>query len=409
MIGKNLGWALLALLMLFLQARAADRITKEAVESQGKKRTYYLMVPDSVKSSDSAPLIVLLHGSGRNGLSLMEKWKDLASREGVIIAGPDSRDSQGWQIPGDGPGFIHDMVEALRAKYQVNPRRIYLFGHSAGAVFALNLSMMESEYFAATAVHAGSWRTESELSVRDYARRKTPLAIIVGDRDAFFPLPSVTATEAALKERGFAIEVKVMKGHDHWYYDLAPQINRDAWDFLKRHELNEDPRYETYDHSLEPKGVNKARDVNQAASEIDALREKANESTLRFYAKEAELSEKDYVKEKAAVATIAREQIETLKAGASALRDAALKAERLSKLKLGGDYPQYYSLVAQMEIKRAEALEAMRERAELLLSDEPADTITIKRNEAVVRMEGLKKEAQELEQKAERIRAGLNR
>jgi hypothetical protein len=37
-----------------------------------------------------------------------------------------------------------------------------------------------------------------------------------------------------------------MKGHDHWYYDLAPQINRDAWDFLKRRELNEDPRYDAY-------------------------------------------------------------------------------------------------------------------------------------------------------------------
>ncbi len=406
---KNLCRVLPALLMLFLQARAADRITKEALESQGKKRTYYLMVPDSAKSSASVPLIVLLHGSGRNGLSLMEKWKEIASREQIIIAGPDSRDSQGWQMPGDGPGFIHDLVEALRAKYPVNPRRIYLFGHSAGAVFALNLSMMESEYFAATAVHAGSWRTESELSVRDYAKRKTPLAIIVGDRDTFFPLPSIKATEAALKERGFAIEVKVMKGHDHWYYDLAPQINRDAWDFLRRHELSEDPRYEAYDHSLEPKGVNEARDVNEAARDINALREKANESMARFYAKEAELSGKDYAKEKAAVAAIAREQIEALKVGASALRDAALKSERLSKLKLGGDYPQYYSLIAQMEIKRAEALEAMRERAELLLNNEPADAIAIKRNEAVVRVERLKKEAEELERKAERIRPGQSR
>jgi predicted esterase len=409
MNSRNLVLALLALPMLLLQARAADRITKETLESQGKKRTYYLMVPDSAKSSASAPLIVLLHGSGRNGLSLMEKWKELASQEGVIIAGPDSRDSQGWQIPGDGPGFIHDLVEALRAKYPINPRRIYLFGHSAGAVFALNLSMMESEYFAATAVHAGSWRTERELSARDYAKRKTPLAIIVGDRDAFFPLPSVKATEAALKERGFAVEVKVMKGHDHWYYDLAPQINRDALDFLKRHELNEDPRYEAYDPSPEPKGVNEARDLNEAEREINALREKANESRLRFYAKEAELSGKDYVKEKSAVVAIAREQIETLKAGAPALRDAAMKAERLSKLKPGGDYPQYYSLVAQMELKRAEILEALRERAELLLSEELADAITIKRNEAVVRVEKLKKEAEELEQKAERIRAGQNR
>src|SRR5882672_1627256 len=201
MISKNLGWALLALPMLLFQARAADKITKETLESQGKKRTYYLMIPDSAKSSASVPLIVLLHGSGRNGLSLMDKWKELAGREGIIIAGPDSIDSQGWQIPGDGPAFIHDLVEALRAKYPINPRRIYLFGHSAGAVFALNLSMMESEYFAATAVHAGSWRTEKELSTRDYAKRKTPLAIIVGDRDAFFPLPSVKATEAALIER----------------------------------------------------------------------------------------------------------------------------------------------------------------------------------------------------------------
>jgi hypothetical protein len=339
----------------------------------------------------------------------MEKWKELASREGIIIAGPDSRDSQGWSIPGDGPGFIHELIEALRAKHPINPRRVYLFGHSAGAVFALNLSMMESEYFAAAAVHAGSWRTEREFFVRDYAKRKTPLAIVVGDRDAFFPLPSVKATEAALKERGFSVEVKVMKGHDHWYYDLAPQINRDAWDFLKRHELNENPRYEAYDESLEPKGFNEAKDVNESASEINSLMEKADESTLRFYAKEAELSGRDYAKDKAAVAAIAREQIETLKAGASALRDAAMKAERLSKLKLGGNYPQYYSLVAQMQLKRAEVLDAMRERAELLLNDEPADAITIKRNVAVDRVERLKKEAEELEQKAERIRTGKSR
>jgi hypothetical protein len=103
MISKNPGRALLALSMLLFQARAADKIAKETLESQGKKRTYYLM---------------------------------------------------------------------------------------------------ESEYFAATAVHAGSWRTERELSAIDYAKRKAPLAIIVGDRDAFFPLPSVKTTEARCLNEG---------------------------------------------------------------------------------------------------------------------------------------------------------------------------------------------------------------
>jgi hypothetical protein len=122
--------------------------------------------------------------------------------------------------------------------------------------------------------------------------------------------------------------------------------------------------------------------------EIHALNERANQSMQRFYAKERELSEKDYIKEKAAVVEIAQEQIELLKDGVTALRGAALQAESLSKSKLGGN-SQYYSLIAQIELKRAELFEAMRERAELYLSDAPVDTIITKRNELAGRMEKL--------------------
>lgn len=400
MHSRNLTLFFLALLLLPIYARAADKVSKEKLDSQNRKRTYYLFVPDTVKTGVPAPLLVLLHGSGRNGLSLVEKWKEIANREGLILAGPDASNPQGWRTPEDGPDFIHDLVETLRIKYPIDPRRVYLFGHSAGAVFALNLSMLESEYFAATAVHAGSWRDEKEFPVIENAKRKTPLAIFVGDRDVFFPVSSVKATEAALKERGFPVELTVMKGHDHWYYDLAPQINRNAWDFLKQHGLSEDPRYEEYNHA------NRTNEINAAVREINALRGKASESMQRFYAQEAELSRINFAREKAAVAGIARAQIELLIESANVLREASLKAEGLSKLKLGGNNPQYFSLVAQLDRKRVEAVEVMRERAGLLLSDEPADSITTKRNEAVNRAERLNKEADELEQQAERVRTG---
>src|SRR5262245_19093638 len=113
MNSKYLTWVFFALPLLLLQGRAADKISKETLDSQGKQRTYYLLAPDSTKQATSVPLIVLLHGSGRNGLSLMEKWKDLASREGIIIAGPDASDPRGWRVPEDGPAFIHDLVETL--------------------------------------------------------------------------------------------------------------------------------------------------------------------------------------------------------------------------------------------------------------------------------------------------------
>jgi poly(3-hydroxybutyrate) depolymerase len=94
---RSLAWVFLALLLLSAPARADEKITKESLESRGGKRTYYLFVPASAKAP--APLVVLLHGSGHNGLSLMEKWKDLAEREGLLLAGPDSSDPRGWRIP----------------------------------------------------------------------------------------------------------------------------------------------------------------------------------------------------------------------------------------------------------------------------------------------------------------------
>src|SRR5947209_158449 len=293
--GRTLTWAFLALLLFAAHARAGEKVSKESFESHGKKRTYYLFVPGSVTAAAPVPLVVLLHGSGRNGLSLAEKWKDLASAEGFIIVGPDAISTQGWHTPEDGPDFLRDLVEMLRAKYPVNPRRVYLFGHSAGAVFALDLAMLESEYFAAAAVHAGAWRSAEEFSILAYPKRKIPMAIIVGDRDGFFPLDSVRATEAALKEKGFTVEVTVMKGHDHWYYDLAPGINRNAWDFLKRYELGGEPTYATYSSASDPE------DVNSAAREINALRVKFNDALQRFNAKEEELRGKSYGREAAEI------------------------------------------------------------------------------------------------------------
>jgi predicted esterase len=392
MNSKNLTRALLLLLLLPPCALAADKISKETIQYEGKKRTYYLFAPASVKTP--APLVVLLHGSGRNGLSLVEKWKELAAREGFVIAGPDASDSQGWRTPEDGPDFIHELIEALKARYSLDPRRVYLFGHSAGAVFALNLAMMESEYFAAAAVHAGAWRQPDEFSVVEHAKRRTPLAIIVGDRDPFFPLGDVRATEAALKGRGFEVEVTVMKGHDHWYYDLAPDINRGAWEFLGRRALDAEPKYESYAFG------GAAGDFNAAVVEINAQREKARAALNRVHVLEVGLRGKDFVKDKPAFAAAAREQAAAFAEGAAAFRAASLAGERASRLKVGDNYRQYLALAAQADAKRAEAMEVMKERAGMLLSDEPQNTITNRMNEATLRAEKLNDEADALDRQA---------
>ena len=224
---------------------AAQKVSKETIDSHGKKRTYYLMVPATATADHPAPLLLLLHGSGRDGTSLMDKWKDLGVKEGIVLVAPNALTPEGWRTPDDGPEFLYEIASALTAKYPIDRRRMYVFGHSGGATFALYMGLFESDYFAAVAIHAGALGPNDSVII-ERATRKIPFHIAVGTVDPNFPLPAVRDTRDMLVKSGFNVELIEMKGHNHWYYDLAPKINEAAWSFLKDKKLADDPHYTQY-------------------------------------------------------------------------------------------------------------------------------------------------------------------
>lgn len=233
-------------LALAARSGAAEKaeIRKESVASGGTTRSYWLFVPES-KSTAPRPLLVLLHGSGRNGETMIKPWKDLASKEGIVLAAPDSADSVHWNSPADGPILLRDVVTAVSASTPIDPKRVYLFGHSAGAVFALQMAAFESEYFAAVAIHAGSLHADY-LTTFDWAKRKIPYSIWIGTKDAFFPIEEVRATRDALKSRGFPVEYTEIPGHTHDYYGSSKEVNAAAWTFFQSHPLPADPKFVAY-------------------------------------------------------------------------------------------------------------------------------------------------------------------
>ncbi len=222
-----------------------QKIVKDVIRSQGKVRAYYLFVPDKLDQSRPAPLIIMLHGSGHTGDSLVKEWTRLAKKEGIIIVGPDSLDPASWAIPADAPDPLHDLIEALKSKYPVDPKRVYLFGHSAGAVSGLYVALMESQYFAAAAIHAGAMQPKDTQFI-DTVKRKIPIAIWVGTNDSFFPLAKVRATRDLLTQHGMSVGLTEMKGRTHNYYEHAEEVNKWVWDFLKGNSLDADPKYEQY-------------------------------------------------------------------------------------------------------------------------------------------------------------------
>ena len=221
----------LLLLAVAASTSAASKVEKRTLLSRDKQRTYYLYVPPGISAEHPAPLIITFHGSGRDGKPL--------------VAGPDSTDSVHWASPQDGPLLLRDLVDEIASKSPIDPRRVYLFGHSAGAVFTLQMACLESEYFAAAAAHAGSV-DPAYHSLFDFATRKIPIAIFIGTKDAFFPLTSVRATAEALKSRGFPVTLTEMPGHTHDYYSKSKEINAQVWDLFSHTRLESDPKFRVY-------------------------------------------------------------------------------------------------------------------------------------------------------------------
>lgn len=236
-----------ALITLPASSDASTRSLKQILQSGNSKRSYYLFVPDALAGGDVAPLLVLLHGSGQNGLELLRPWTGLSIAEGFILAAPNAFTSTSWQIHRDGPRFVHDVIDSVALEHAVDRRRIYLFGFSAGAVHALTLAILESEYFAATAVFAGAWRDQKSYELVSHARRKIPIALFAGDRDEFFPLRSVRATVEALKEAGHPVMLTILKRSGHSYARVAARVNSDAWEFMHANRLDAEPKFQPYE------------------------------------------------------------------------------------------------------------------------------------------------------------------
>jgi poly(3-hydroxybutyrate) depolymerase len=241
---------LTALVILFAAqpALAGGDIAKETLTFRSHDRTYYVYAPPA--ASAPVPLIVLLHGTGGNGLFMASRWHDVAVKEGIALVAPDSLHSQvGWGIDVDGPDYIRAVLTKVAAEHPIDARRVYLFGQSGGAVHALRLGMLESEFFAAVAVHAGTWRHTAEYGVTDFAKRKIPVSISIGDKDEYFPMDSVRNTKQVLADRGFPIEVNILGGRVHSYLDVPDDFNAGVWEFLKRNPLPYDPKYVDYYYS----------------------------------------------------------------------------------------------------------------------------------------------------------------
>ena len=144
-------------------------------------RPYTLHVPASYDASKRTPLVVLFHGYGATG-ALQSAYMGLtgaSDAHGFLYAYADGTlDKDGkrfWNatdaccdlygVPVDDVAYFNAIVDDVSAKYTVDPRQIFVIGHSNGAFLAHRLSCEAGSRVAAIVSLAGAvWNDPSKCA-----------------------------------------------------------------------------------------------------------------------------------------------------------------------------------------------------------------------------------------------------
>jgi len=204
----------------------------------GRNSDYRLLVSMRYQQDVPAPLIIALHpfGVGPQGIMLYQGLMDLAEERGYIVAAPTGLTTRAWYGSSqDGQLSEQDVMnvlETVRGEYSIDPKRIYLMGHSMGGGGTWYFGIKYPGIWAALAPVAPSISSSpAALS----AITSMPVIVIQGDADRSVNVETTRRWVAMMKELGMTYEYVEIPGGDHTsIISRSPDNMRKIFDFFDK-------------------------------------------------------------------------------------------------------------------------------------------------------------------------------
>lgn len=147
----------------------------------GGDRPTELRVPANYDPKKPAPLLLVLHGYGSGGVlnDVYMHMTSIADAQGFFYVSPDGTidksDKHFWNATDtccnfdgstvDDVAYLTKLVDEIRGVYAIDPKRIFVLGHSNGGYMANRLACDRADTFAAVASWAGgNWSDPAKCS-----------------------------------------------------------------------------------------------------------------------------------------------------------------------------------------------------------------------------------------------------
>lgn len=159
---------------VFLVALLTSAGTASAQTIDAGRGELPLRVPADYSEDTPTPLVVSLHGYGSSGAGQASymKFGELVDSHGFLLVYPDGTKQSTGENPRfwnaseaccnfagsttDDSAYVLSIITTVAAEYNVDPKRIYLFGHSNGGFMSYRAAHDHSETIAAIASLAGA-------------------------------------------------------------------------------------------------------------------------------------------------------------------------------------------------------------------------------------------------------------
>jgi len=161
----------------------------QTIQSDQKERRYLLYIPASYNGNTPVPLVLNFHGTGGNPSWQLaySDFKKLAEEEGFITVSPSGQylnlGRNSWNTVNDPDGvddvqLVRDIIDDLKKRLAIDPKRIFATGMSGGARMTSRLACEFDDTLAAVAPVAGI-----QYPADCRAARAVPIITFHGEED----------------------------------------------------------------------------------------------------------------------------------------------------------------------------------------------------------------------------------
>ncbi|MCX7546014.1 hypothetical protein [Marinicella gelatinilytica] len=207
------------------------------INSQLGNRTFYYHIPSSYQSGHAMPIMFLFHGAGGAGTApagakySRDMWLNESQASGFIIVAQVATGSQGGWIQSNMVPILIKILDDMEARYNIEKRRIYAWGYSAGGNVLHELALYNAGEFAGYAISGADLSHAISGGVYpSTASRKLPVVLSVGQSDPRYP--SVVNDYNLFQQHGWQAGYNVwfdVYSGGHHYFPSEPAA---VWDKL---------------------------------------------------------------------------------------------------------------------------------------------------------------------------------